>query len=122
MQGEKRLAAIGNKQTNKQSLVCASQPTHSTGHEKPQTICIKEYSCICIYAHSCLKPLSNPLKAVFKQLKPYLNHVIRVLFEHGFYIKILKTGRRLFTCARLSRNKHFALMFVDVNIFTFRAE
>ena len=56
----------------------------------------KHHSCINIYAHSCLKPLSNPLKAVFKQLKPCLNHGIHVLFEHGFYLKILKAGCRLF--------------------------
>ena len=56
----------------------------------------KEYSCINIYAHSCLKPLPNPLKAVFKQLKPCLNHGIHVLFEHGFYLQTVKTGHRLF--------------------------
>ena len=58
---------------------------------------IKIDSCMHIYTNSCLKPLSNPLKAVFKQLKPRLNHGIHMLFEHGFYLLILKTGRRLFT-------------------------
>ena len=33
-----------------------------------------------------------PLKAVLKQLKPCLNNGIHVLFEHGFYLKILKTA------------------------------
>ena len=55
-----------------------------------------EYSWLNIYAHSDLNALSNPLKAVFKQLKPCLNHGIHVLFEHGFHLKILKTGHRLF--------------------------
>ena len=41
--------------------------------------------------------IANQLKAVFKQLKPCSNHGINVLFEHGFYLKILKKGRRTFT-------------------------
>ena len=59
--------------------------------------CEFKNSCINIYTHSCLKPLSNPLKDFFKQLKPCLTHGIHVLFEHTFYLKILKTGHRLFT-------------------------
>ena len=35
-------------------------------------------------------------KAVFKQLKPCSNHGIHELFEHAFYLKILKTGCILF--------------------------
>ena len=31
------------------------------------------------------------------QVKPCLKHEIHLLFEHGFYIKILKMGHRLFT-------------------------
>ena len=83
---------------------------------------MKIFSCINIYAHSCLKPLSNALKAVFKRLKPCLNHGIYVLFEYGFYTKILKMGRRLFTwhqtampcCPRLSILSWFLLtsMFI----------
>ena len=87
----------------------------------------KHHSCINIYAYSCLKPLSNPLKAVFKQLKPCLNHGIHVLFEHGFYLKILKTGCRLFMwrqtimqgCPEISI---FVLIVVDVNVNTFLTE
>ena len=56
---------------------------------------LNEISCINIYAHSCLKPLSNSLKAVFKQLEPCSNHGIHVLFELGFYLKILKKEHRL---------------------------
>ena len=56
--------------------------------------------------------IRSPLKAVFKQLNPCLNHGTYVLFEHVccffffvffffcfvfFFSKILKTGRRLFT-------------------------
>ena len=46
------------------------------------------------YAHSSLKPLSNQLKNVFKQIKPCSNRGIHMLFEHGFYLQILKTGHR----------------------------
>ena len=53
------------------------------------------HSCIDTYAHSCLKPLSNE-QPVFKQPNPCSNHEIRVLFEHGFYLKILKTDLGLF--------------------------
>ena len=55
-----------------------------------------KYSCINIYAHGCLKPLSNQGKAIFKQLKPCSSRRIHVLFEHSFYLKILKTDRGLF--------------------------
>ena len=34
-------------------------------------------------------------KAIFKQLKPCSNHGIHMLFEHGFYMKIFKTGQGL---------------------------
>ena len=57
----------------------------------------KSNSCINSSAYSCLMPLSNPLKAVFKQPKPCLNHGILVLFEHGFYLKILKKDWGLLT-------------------------
>ena len=70
--------------------------------QTPHTGLSNTHSCINIYAHSCLKPLSNPLKAVFKQLKPCLNHGIHMLFEHGFYLKILKTGHKLFTWHQLT--------------------
>ena len=76
------------------------------------------HSCINLYAHSCLKPLSNPLKALFKQLKSCLNHGIHVLFEHGFYLNILEKN----DSARLLRNEHLVLIFVDVNVITFLAE
>ena len=46
------------------------------------------YSCIDIYAYSCLKLLSNRPEAIFKQQNPSSNHEIRVLFEHSFYLKM----------------------------------
>ena len=86
-----------------------------------------QYSCTDIYAHSCLKPLSNQLRPFFKQLSPCSNHAIHMLFEHGFYLKIFKMGHRLFTWslndnARLPRNKYFVLIFVDLNAIAFFAE
>ena len=47
----------------------------------------RSYSCIDIYAHSCLKPFSIGPKAVLKQQNPCLNHEIHVRFEHGFRLK-----------------------------------
>ena len=60
------------------------------------------------------------MKAVFKQLNPCSNHEICVLFEHGFYLKILKTDQ---VCLHevmrqniAAQNAHFVYAFVDVNI------
>ena len=43
---------------------------------------VKKYSCIDIYANSCLKPFSLRLKAVFKQQNPCSNYGIDMPFEH----------------------------------------
>ena len=44
-----------------------------------------------------------------------------MLFEHGLYLKILKTGHHMFTWCLLPRNRHFVTKFVDVNVqFYFR--
>ena len=71
-----------------------------------------------VWSQGMIKKVLEP--TLFKQLKPCSNHVIYVLFEHVFYLQILKTGRTLLKwCqnnnARLPRNKHFILIFVDIN-------
>ena len=76
--------------------VCHTAPYARAVRTDGPIVIIIQYSCTNIYAYSCLKPLSIPLKAIFKQLKPCSNHGIHVLFEPGFYLKILKMVRGLF--------------------------
>ena len=74
------------------------------------------HSCINIYAHSCLISLSNGLEVMFKQWNPCSDHEIHELFEHGFYLKILKTDRRWFTWFYMMLCRYFVTTFVNVNI------
>ena len=57
---------------------------------------------------------------MFRQPNPCSNHEIRMLFEHGFYLKILKWA---LVCLHdvtrqgvAARNEYFAYAFVDVNV------
>ena len=47
------------------------------------------FSCIDIYAHSCLKPFSIQLEAVLKQQNPCTKHEIHTRFGHGFWLKFV---------------------------------
>ena len=51
-------------------------------------ISIVLYNYLCTQLFECIV---KSTKDVFKQLKPCSNDGIHVLFEHGFYLKILKT-------------------------------
>ena len=51
------------------------------------TVRFNSYSCIDTYAHSCLKPLSNEQKSCSNNQNSCSKHEIRMLFEHGLYLK-----------------------------------
>ena len=74
---------------------------------------VKLYSCIDIYAYSCLKLLSNRPKAI---LNPCSNHEIRMPFEHGFQLKMRFTGRTLFQRCYLILRRFPFQTFVKKNV------
>ena len=78
MAGIKQTEAVGSKAIKLKTRAIS---------EKTVARVIK-YSCMNIYAYSCLKLLSNRPDAVLKQQSPCLNHEIHVAFEHGIYLNI----------------------------------
>ena len=78
------------------------------------------YSCIDIYAYSCLKLLSNWPEAIFKQQNRSSNQEICVLFEHSFYLNMHTADLTFFQwhCFVLCRCSFqtFVKNFVSVNV------
>ena len=65
-------------------------------------------------------------KKRFQTTKTMFKHWIHVLFEHDFYLKIIKTGRRLLTWRQMTMQGcpwvSIFSWFFDVNIITFFTE